>query len=106
MDDGRHAPSRNVIPALVSGDAAAAEAFTNYMNEVDVGAVIGRFNILGMVSDMLFLQYAGKTRATSFAAPTPSSTPCSPCPIRRATPQGLSFPGSSISRTRRWNATG
>ena len=28
------------------------------MNEVDVGAVIGRFNILGMVSDMLFLQYA------------------------------------------------
>ena len=59
MDDGfGHAPSRNVVPALVSGDAAAYEAFTNYMNEVDVGAVIGRFNILGMVSDMLFLQYA------------------------------------------------
>ena len=59
MDGGfGHAPSRNVVPALVSGDAAAYEAFTNYMNEVDVGAVIGRFNILGMVSDMLFLQYA------------------------------------------------
>lgn len=55
--DFGHKPMRSVVPALTSGNATAFEAFANYMNEVDVGAATDRFN-LGMVSDMLFLQYA------------------------------------------------